>query len=146
MFDRVLNTPLNTITQRSVQQKLPYSLFLSHLPKKRPSLISASTLKSKAILSAPLSKERPGSNQRQKSSMFLNKRPGGFQIKSEILSILKILYQTRKSNERCFFFMHIYIYIQKLNQKSIFTKMSLFEFLISLSSYVSLFLSSIVTY
>ena len=45
-------------------------------------------------------------------------------------------------NERCFFFIHIYIYTQKLSQKSVFRKISLFEFLISLCSYVSLFLSS----
>ena len=41
------------------------------------------------------------------------------------------IYQIRKLNERCFFFIQIYIYMQKLNQKSGFTKISLFKFLIS---------------
>ena len=40
-------------------------------------------------------------------------------------------------------YLHIYIYIYKLTQRSVFTKsVSLFELLISLCSYVSLFLSS----
>ena len=64
-----------------------------------------------------------------------------FRKKLNSLKIKTTIYQIRKLNERCFFFKHICIYIQKLNQKSVFTKMPPFKFLISLCSYISLFLS-----
>ena len=99
------------------------------LTNKRP-------LKSK-IVYKHLSKERPGGNQRQKNSIiFFN----FFRKKQNSLKIKNTIYQIRTLNMfLCYSYLHVYTQIEPT--KCIYL-MSFFQFLISLCSYVSLFLSS----